>query len=231
MQGLDVPKVLVFDVNETLLDLAALDPVFVRIFGDGAVRREWFNQTLQSAFVGTITGEYKTLGAIANGALEMVAARRGVRLSDKDRQAVRTGMRSLPAHPDVRPALEDLRRAGFRLATLTNSTAEIGEAQLSAAGLRDLFEQAFSADEAGRLKPAPEPYLLAAQRLGVAPSGMLMVAAHAWDIAGAKHAGCDFAFVARPTQVLDPVGAQPEIVGNDLQEVAERIISRERTSA
>ena len=69
-------------------------------------------------------------------------------------------MTSLPAHPDVRPALERLRAAGVRLATLTNSTAEVAEAQLEFAGIRDLFEASLSADTVGRLKPAPQPYRL-----------------------------------------------------------------------
>ncbi|MDQ3655068.1 MAG: haloacid dehalogenase type II, partial [Chloroflexota bacterium] len=42
-------RVIVFDVNETLLDVGALDPLFVRMFGDATVRREWFGQMLQSA--------------------------------------------------------------------------------------------------------------------------------------------------------------------------------------
>ncbi len=148
-------RVIVFDVNETLLDLGALDPHFARIFGEAAARREWFTQLLQSALVATVTDAYTDFGAIGMAALEMVAARRGVALGDGDRQAVREGMRRLPPHPEVRAGLERLRDAGLRLATLTNSTAEVGEAQLTNAGLRDLFEQALSADAVRRLKPAP----------------------------------------------------------------------------
>ena len=50
--------VIAFDVNETLLDLSALDPAFERVFGSSAPRPLWFAQMLQLAFVGTITGEY-----------------------------------------------------------------------------------------------------------------------------------------------------------------------------
>ena len=220
-----MPRVLVFDVNETLLDLAALDPVFVRIFGDVAARREWFGQLLQSAFLSTITNAYRDFGALGISALDMVAARRGATLTDDQREAVRAGMRTLPAHPEVRTALEQLRDAGFRLATLTNSTMEVAEAQLTSAGLRDLFEQALSADSVRRLKPAPEPYLMAAEQLRIAPAAIRLVAAHAWDVTGAARAGCATAFVARPGQVLDPAGNQPDIAGADLIQVAERIIA------
>ena len=46
-----MPRVCVFDVNETLLDLRALDPAFAQVFGDAGVRREWFAQMIQSALV------------------------------------------------------------------------------------------------------------------------------------------------------------------------------------
>ena len=218
-------RVLVFDVNETLLDVAALDPFFAGTFGTAAVRREWFGQMLQSAFVTTITGDYRDFGTLAMGAMGMVAQRHGVMLTDDDRQELGAGMRSLPAHPEVRSALERLRGAGFRLATLTNSTAAVAEAQLTNAGLRDLFEHALSADTVKRLKPAPEPYRMAAETLGVPIDQVRLVAAHAWDVAGALNAGCAAAFVARPGQVLDPGGTHPDITGSDLDEVADHIIA------
>jgi len=160
-------RVIVFDVNETLLDLAALDPAFARIFGDAMARREWFTQVLQSALTATVTDAYSDFGAIGMAALAMTAARRGIALTDADRQAIREEMQRLPAHPEVRESLERLRAGGLRLAALTNSTAAIGEAQLANAGLRACFERVLSADTVRRLKPAPAPYLMAAERLGV----------------------------------------------------------------
>ncbi len=217
-------RVLVFDVNETLLDVGALDPVFIRTFGDTTARRDWFGQMLQNAFVSTITHTYRDFGSLGIAALAMVADRRGVTLGDEDRIALRDGMRQLPPHPEVREALERLGDAGFRLATLTNSTAEVGELQVTNAGLRDLFERTLSADAVQRLKPAPEPYRMAAESLGVPIDRMRLVAAHAWDIAGALNAGCAAAFIARPGQVLDAAGAPPDIIGSNLSDVAERIL-------
>jgi 2-haloacid dehalogenase len=218
-------RVIVFDVNETLLDVGALDPLFVRRFGDAAIRREWFGQMLQSAFVSTITDTYRDFGALGMSALQMVAQRHGTTLNDDDRSTLRDGMRHLPPHPEVRRALVDLQAAGFRLATLTNSTLEVGEAQLANAGLREFFEKALSSDAVQRLKPAPEPYRMAAERLDVPIHAIRLVAAHAWDLAGALNAGCSAAFVARPGQSLDPGGTQPDIIGVDLRQVAERILA------
>lgn len=221
-------RVLVFDVNETLLDLKALDPHFERIFGDQGARMQWFDQMIQNAAVSTITDTYSSFGAIAMAALDMIAARREVNLTQADKEAIRDQMTKLPPHPEVRENLARLRDAGFRLATLTNSTSQVAEAQLINAGLRDLFEQALSADTVKRLKPASQPYHMAARAFGVEIGQTRLVAAHAWDIAGAMRAGAAAAFVARPGKVLDPLAESPDVVGKDLSEVAERIIELEQ---
>jgi 2-haloacid dehalogenase len=143
-----------------------------------------------------------------------------------DRQRIREGMQHLPAHPEVRDALERLRDAGLRIVTLTNSTTAVATAQIINAGLHNLFEEVFSADSVRRLKPAPEPYRMTAARFGVSISQVRLVAAHAWDIAGALRAGCA-AFVARPGMVLDPLVERPDIVGKDVREIADQIIAVE----
>ena len=221
-------RVLVFDVNETLLDLSALDPHFQRVFGDAAVRVEWFQTMLQSAFLTTITGPYKPFGEHFRAALAITALRRGLRVSPEDERAILAGVRTLPAHPDVRPALERLRSEGYRLAALTNSTTEVEKAQLANAGLADLFEKALSADTGKRLKPAAEAYANAARELGVPTGGIRMVAAHVWDVQGAMRAGCAAAFVERPGAVWNPLLDRPDIVGPELGEIAERVIEVDR---
>ena len=220
-------RVCVFDVNETLLDLGALDPHFERLFGDAGVRRAWFLQLLQSALVATVTGAYSDFGTIGGAALDMVAEREGVDLSEEERQRILGGMRELPPHPEVAGSLDRLRDAGLRLATLTNSTQQVAEAQMESSGLRGYFEQILSADEVKRLKPAPEPYRMAAERLGVEIGQVRLVAAHSWDVAGALRAGCAAAFVARQGMVLDPLVERPDVVGGDLREVAARILEAE----
>jgi 2-haloacid dehalogenase len=220
-------RVCVFDVNETLLDLGALDPHFERVYGDAGVRRSWFLQLLQSALVATVTGVYSDFGTIGAAALEMVAEREGVYLSEEDKQEILGGMRELPPHPEVAKSLERLREAGLRTATLTNSTREVAEAQMENSGLRGYFEQILSADAVKRLKPAPEPYMMAAESLGVEMGQVRLVAAHSWDVAGALRAGCAAAFVARPGMVLDPLVERPDVVGVDLREVADRILEVE----
>jgi len=216
--------VIVFDVNETLLDLQALDPIFRRVFGDAAVRQEWFGLVVQSALVATITDAYIDFGTVGGAALDVTASRRGISLSDEDRAEILGGMLALPAHPEVPESLERLRDAGLRLATLTNSTARVAEAQLLNAGLRGFFERVLSVEAVRHFKPAAETYHMASRELGVETGDILLVAAHDWDIAGALRAGCAAAFIARPGMILGPLGERPDIVGQDLREVADQIL-------
>src|ERR671917_2791747 len=223
-------RVCVFDVNETLLDLGALDPHFERIFGDASSRQAWFGQFLALWLTEMVTGEYKDFGTIGGGALEMVAERQGVDLSDEDKQQILGGMQELPPHPEVEENLSRLRNAGVRLAALTNSTQQVADAQLESSGLRGYFEQALSVDAVKRLKPAPEPYRMAAESLGVEIGQIRLVAAHPWGVAGAMRAGCAPAFVARPGMVLNPLFERPDVVGADLREVADSILEAERVA-
>jgi 2-haloacid dehalogenase len=218
-------RLIAFDVNETLLDLGALDPVFEDLFGDGSVRAQWFAQMLQVAFVGAITDRYVDFTAAQRAALDMVAQRRSVTLPDGAGDRVAAAMRALPPHPEVADALGRLRDSGHRLAALSNSPQDVEQAQLEHAGLTDHFDAILSADSVRALKPRREPYELAAGTFGVPTRDVMLVAAHAWDIAGAHAAGCRTAFVARPRMPRNPIDPEPDVVGADLAEIADRILA------
>jgi len=220
-------RIMVFDVNETLLDVGALAPQFQRLFGNAGLVQEWFSNVVLYSQVTTIAGPYVDFGTIARAALDMTGNAHGVSLTPADRDAILRGFLSLPPHADVRDGLQKLRAAGFRLVTLTNSAPAAVEQQLKNAGIGELFERSFSVDAVRKFKPAAEVYRLVATELRVAPSQLRLVAAHAWDVIGAMRAGCAAAFVARPGKVLFPLAEQPDIVGPDLRNVADQIIKRD----
>jgi 2-haloacid dehalogenase len=216
--------VLAFDVNETLLDLSALDPMFAEAFGRANVRPSWF-LTMQGLWMaGTLIDRFVPFDKVADAALQVTAAREGITLPREVRSAIVNGLQMLPAYPEVEPALVALRDAGVRLAALTNSTDRMARAQLKFAGIFPLFEQVLSVEAVKRYKPAPEPYLYAARRLKVKPSGMYMIAAHAWDTAGAAAAGLKTVFVKRPGKIVTPGGPKPDLQVGDLTDLARRFV-------
>lgn len=215
---------IVFDVNETLLDLQVLRTPFEQAFGDPAARGEWFGQLLQLALVVTVTDTYRDFKTLAGEALDVVATRREVDLDGEARSSILGMIVQLPPHPDVPAGLDRLRAAGFKLATLTNSPPATVEAQLTNAGLIDRFDRVMSVDPTRRFKPHPAPYRMTSQELGVDSTDLWMVAAHDWDIAGAQAAGCATAFIARPGMVLGPLQKKPDLIGPDLASVTDQIL-------
>lgn len=222
---MSIPAAIVFDVNETLLDLSALDPLFVDAFGDKATRRVWFAQTLQLAMSATIVGNYAEFGEIARAALEMTARKRGVVLDAERKRRILHGLRALPPHGDVIDGLRRLRDAGYELAVLSNSTESVIREQLEHAHLLEFFTHVLSADAVHRFKPAPETYAYAARTLDAAPEQLMLVAAHDWDIGGAMRAGFRAAFVSRHGTALNPLDPAPEIVAPSVRAVAEAVIA------
>ncbi len=212
-------KVLAFDVNETLLDLRGLDGAFEEVLGDPSLRGQWFAQMLQLSFVGGLTGEYLDFTSAQRAAFLMIARRVGVSVSDQDAEKMVDRMSALSPHTEVSTALSRLKDTSLKVVALTNSVKAVAEAQLKFAGIRDLFDDVLSADTVHMLKPSPEPYHHVAATCDVDIDQVRLIAAHAWDISGALAAGCKAGFVQRPGMVLSPVGRQPDIIGEDLDQV------------
>lgn len=223
-------RIIVFDVNETLLDIEILNPFFARVFGDAAVMRQWFAELILYSQALTLSGRYTNFGQLAVAVLTMIADIRGVSLQDADVEDFKDRMRRLPAHQDAVPALEMLRDAGFRMMTLTNSASAIGTATLEQAGLASYFERQFSVESVKCFKPAQQTYHSVATALGAEATSLRLVAAHTWDTLGAAAAGWKTALLTRPGNAPLPFGEQPDIIEADLVAVARRIISVDVTT-
>lgn len=219
-------EILVFDVNETLLDLSPLKPHFQRTFGDANVMKHWFLTMLHSSLTVTLTKDYKDFSKLAGAALDVVAEIRKVSLEDEDREKILDTIKKLPPHAEVSESLQKLRSNGFRLFTLTNSPPHTLRAQMENSRLIDYFEDIFSVDETKKFKPAIETYQFVANQLGIETNEMRMIAAHDWDIAGAMNAGCKTAYIGREGKVYNELYKKPGISGNDLREVADKILNR-----
>lgn len=216
---------LVFDVNETLLDLRVLRHHFERTFGDANVIGEWFGLMLRLSLVATVTRTYRPFDVLGKDAIVMTAQKHGVELNKTAIKSILGGMLCLPPHPDVIPALSRLQDLGFRMATLTNSTPVSVNAQLAYAGLEKYFERQLSVDAVQLFKPALETYRYAADQLGVSIGDIRLVAAHDWDVTGAIRAGAKAAFVERKGMVLGNSAEIPDIIGPDLISIADQVQS------
>jgi 2-haloacid dehalogenase len=226
------PSILVFDVNETLIDIESIGPFFQRIFGDKKVVREWFNQLILYSNAVTLSGLYSTFFSLGQGVLEMLASIHGVQVKPSDVEELRSRMLTMPAHPDAMAGLKQLKDAGFRMVTCTNSPPNPnGNSPLEHAGLARFFERQFSIDTVRAFKPSQHVYHMVAQELNVSASSCCMVAAHVWDTIGAQSAGFAAALVARPGNAPLMVKGlpQPQAVGPDVPAVASQLIKMWRS--
>jgi 2-haloacid dehalogenase len=221
-------SIIVFDVNETLLDITTLEPLFERVFGDPSVLREWFAQLILYSQTMTLSGLYTPFGELGVGSLRMLASIHGVSIADGDIEELKTRMNTMPAHADVVPALSRLRAAGFRLVTLTNSASASSPTPLERAGIGEFFERSFSVESVRKFKPAPETYRQVAEELRVETSALCLVACHLWDTIGAQAAGCRGALVTRPHNAILPAAEVPvpDVVAAELTDLAEQIVQR-----
>ena len=224
--------IIVFDVNETLLNLDALRPTFDRIFSDPAALRLWFANLITYSEALTLNGVYVPFTDIGGAVLRMLAATRGIKVSDADAAELTDRFATMPPHPEVPAALRRLRDHGFRLFTLTDNTLEISGRQLAQAGVIDVFERRFSVDETVRRhKPAPEAYRSVAAALETDPGGICLIACHVWDTIGAVAAGWQAGLILREGNAPLDVGPQPTYIGPDLDVIADQLIERYPASA
>jgi 2-haloacid dehalogenase len=226
------PSVLIFDVNETLIDFESMHPLFERVFGDKRVLREWLGHLIMYSMTITLSGLYKDYWALGGGLFSMVGAIHKIDITDDDVEALRKAMKTMPAHGDSEEGLKKLKDAGFRMVTLTNSPPTPGsKSPLENAGLDRFFERQFNIESARAYKPAPVVYHMVAQELDVPPGDCCMVATHVWDTIGGQAAGMESALVTRPGNAILPVPGlpQPTVVAPTLPALADAMIAAWRS--
>lgn len=219
-------QVLIFDVNETLLDIESLTPVFEEIYSEPTAMREWFAQLVLYSMTLTMSKQYVDFFTLGRAVAQMLAEIRGVTVTEAQLTRLATAMSEMPPHPDVDDGLQSLRAQGFRLVTLTNSPTNPDKpSPLDNAGLGRHFERQFSVDPCRAFKPAPEVYLRVCRELDVAPEECLMVAVHVWDTIGAQALGMRGVLITRPGNAALPAtnALLPDVVATDLRDLARRL--------
>jgi 2-haloacid dehalogenase len=216
---------IVFDVNETLLDLNVLEPLFTDIFTTPGRMREWFAQVILYSQTLSLAGPYVPFGKLGGGVLRMLGEIHGIAVTDDHVRQLGALMTDMPVHDDVAAGLAVLKDAGFSIVTLTNSPASVEPHALDRAGLGAMFDRRFTVDTVQRFKPAPATYQLVQDTMASSPDATWLIAAHTWDTIGAQSFGWKAALVTRGVNaplVLDGI-PQPTLVARDVGEAAQAI--------
>ena len=214
-------RVVVFDAMGTLFDLSALDQRFEAAGGTSATRDAWFERLLDTSKALTLVGAFEPFQKLAAATLRATLASH--RLDPASADEILAGLADLPAYPEAREALSWMADAALPVVLLTNGGRSQTKALLETAGLDQHVQHVFAAEEVEAFKPDARPYRHVCEKLGIAPTQAVLVAAHAWDILGAQAVGYDAIWVDR-TELCWPIpDRQPPRRAGDLEDVARQL--------
>jgi 2-haloacid dehalogenase len=210
-----------FDLNGTLLDAGAMTAGWPGAPRGAGLRA--LDDAVAQAMVDTITGEFRPFLDYVRAALGRLAAVAGLPEELADQGAMMA--RALPPFADAADALTVLRDAGHAASVLTNSAADAARAALDAAQLAGLVDTVIGADAVGVYKPERRVYAAGLEAIGAPAEQTWLVAAHWWDVAGAKRAGLRTAWVGRDEGALLSTVPHPDVLATDLADAAAKIIA------
>ncbi|MEZ9724277.1 haloacid dehalogenase type II [Vibrio splendidus] len=219
-------EVILFDINETVLNLESLQPKFKAVFGHEDALSLWFSKLLHTSTVCIATNVKSTFAELAGVALEAIAQRYNCHLTTESKNALLTSFASLPPHKDIKESLHKLRKKGFKTVAFSNSSFDLITAQIKNSGLEDYFDTIISVEGTGSFKPNSDVYKFAAETLKEPVKNLRLVATHDWDTHGALSAGLQAAYIDRTGVEYHPLYLKPEIRSKTMNGVVEQIISQ-----
>lgn len=215
---------ILFDINETVLDLSSLKPLFAQHFGSESITATWFSMLLHSSNVCALTGVKSDFGTLAGVMLDTLAARMKIELGSEAKQTILGAFATLPAHADMRQALQTLKASGYTTIAFSNSSIKLVTSQISNSGLMELFDERISVESTGSFKPDPKVYHFAAEKLGKPIESLRLIATHDWDTHGALSAGMKAAYIDRTGAPYHPLYQRPDAFASSMTELVEQII-------
>lgn len=216
------PRLIVFDVNETLSDMSSMAERFSEVGAPAPLAAPWFAGLLRDGFALTVTGANPSFADLARESLRLVLG--GVAERGDDAVAhVMAGFGDLPVHPDVVQGVRALRALDITMVTLSNGGTSVAEGLLGRSGIDDCFARLLSVESAPLWKPAAAAYSFALQTCEVEASRAMLVAVHPWDIHGAHQAGMATAWVNRSGGDYPAYFEQPDLRATSLTDLASQL--------
>lgn len=209
-------RVILFDVIETLFSLAPMKERFLRNGATGENAELFFAQLLRDAFALSAAGVFKPFPEIAQGTLQVLLESKSHQDVDRAVKDILSVFGELPAHPDVKAALESVHQAGARAVLLTNGSRANTEKLVAGAGLSELVDDVISIEDFEVWKPQAGVYREACRKVGVDPGDATLIAAHAWDVHGAMQAGLKGIWIRRQDTVFHPLMGKPSALADTL---------------
>lgn len=220
------PYVIFFDVVETVFSLAPLEERLAALGLPAGTGRLFFSQVLRDAFALSASGVFHTFPDIAKGTLAVLLHSLGHEADETTLKKILGAFSHLPVHRDVKPALEKIRHGDCQAVLLTNGSRANTEKLVRDNGIEHLIDDVLSVEDFRIWKPQTALYRRAAQKHSCAPENALLVAAHAWDVHGALHAGLQGIWIKREESIYHPLMGRPIGEVDKLTDAVDLALSR-----
>jgi 2-haloacid dehalogenase len=219
------PKLLIFDVNETLLDMSPLKQSINQALNNDWAFDIWFPSLLQYSLVETCIGTYHDFSKIAAATFRMTASKFELNFTEEEIKEILSPISTLKPHTDVVKALSLLKENKMKMIALTNGKPKVAQRQLKYAGIDHFFDEVISVEVVKKYKPHPDTYQYVLNKYSVNADRAMMIAAHGWDIAGAQQSGLQTAFIGRAGKFKYPLAEKPTLDGPDCLTIAKSLLS------
>jgi 2-haloacid dehalogenase len=216
------PRVVAFDVVETLMSLEPLRDRFADVGLPGDLVARWFDRLLRDGMALTLAGDYEPFPRVADAALRTLT--RGT-ITDDEVAHVLSGFAELPAQPDAEPAMRLLADHGITMVCLSNGAARTTGDFLRRAALDGYIDQVVSVADVHSWKPPARVYHHALDRIGRPAEEVALVAVHAFDCHGAHRVGLTTGWASRLEGHYATIFAPADVTGTDLVDVANGLLA------
>ena len=220
------PKVILFDVYQTLLDMRDVENRVNRMLDSKRGYIIWFDLFMEYCFVDNCIEQFHDFNTIARATMQMAGKILGRTIHTDEIDEVLELLKQVPLHEGMQDGFSHFVQLEYRMAALTNSSEKIIRERMERTGLVSYFEMVLSAEHVRKYKPCVEVYMWAAQQLKVAPRDILLVTSHGWDIAGGANAGMLTAYLNKGHEVLYPLAPKPDLYCQNLLDLAQQLASK-----
>ena len=186
----------------------------------------WRTRQFEYQWLRAISGTYADFWQVTQDALIFSAKLLDLELSTAKRSQLMDAYLEMKAWPDAGQALASLRKAGVRLAFMSNATEKILQAGIRNSGLDGIFEHVISTDRIRTYKPDPRAYQMAVDMFGLKKEDIGFVAFAGWDAAGAKAFGYPTFWANRLNLPAEELGVTADASGRTLLDLVEFVIPR-----
>ena len=212
-------KLVIFDVNQTMFSLKEIENSFKITGLSKKLVDQWFFSVLKEGFSYTLSGKFIDFKTIGRNALQKLFLQKKKNYKRTQINRILNSFSCLKIHNDVKKLLKVLNEKNIKTITLTNGSKSNTQILLKKNKIDNYINDCFSIDQFKKWKPHRNVYLSVCKLMKIHPEYSLMIAAHGWDVNGAKLAGLKTAYITRYEKEISDFYLKPDYTGKDCNEI------------